>query len=224
MLRNYRPDHIYNPDPGWRYVSLVSSDVRYGSGDVKYDRPELQNYQNILMNGGICGRRAFIGRFILRAFGVPTTARPQRGHGALVHSTPKGWVPCLGGGWGSGWTATPYRSDLDFLASTQARTDKDAYLQVKRAQWVGDALGEKRVYGEHGEKPAFWNGVSLRTQRAIIEKLKTAPLAALGTELGEADGPSVAEKVLATPASPDDKKITHAADGAIVIPALLESV
>lgn len=219
MLRNYRPDHIYNPDPGWRYVSLVSSDVRYGSGDVKYDRPELQSYQNILMNGGVCGRRAFIGRFILRAFGVPTTARPQRGHGALVHSTPKGWVPCLGGGWGSGWTSTHYRSDLDFLASTQARTDKDAYLQVKRAQWVGDVLGEKRVYGEQGEKPASWNGVSLRTQRAIIEKLKAAPLAALGAELGEADGPTVAEKVLATPASPDDKKITYGRDGGIVMPA-----
>ena len=32
MLRNYRPDHIYNSDPGWRYVSIVSSNVRYGSG------------------------------------------------------------------------------------------------------------------------------------------------------------------------------------------------
>ncbi|MGB1931370.1 MAG: hypothetical protein ACPHO8_18835, partial [Mariniblastus sp.] len=77
MLRNYRPDHILNDNYGWRYVSLVGSDVKYGSGDVKYDRPELQKYQNILMNGGVCGRRAFIGRFILRAFGIPTTARPS---------------------------------------------------------------------------------------------------------------------------------------------------
>ncbi|MEC8475294.1 MAG: hypothetical protein VXZ38_11620, partial [Planctomycetota bacterium] len=37
MLRNYRPDHIYNPNFGWRYVSIVGSDVKYGSGDVKYD-------------------------------------------------------------------------------------------------------------------------------------------------------------------------------------------
>ena len=104
MLRNYRPDHIYNSNYGWRYVSIVSSDVKYGSGDVKYDRPELQRYQNILMNGGVCGRRAFIGRFILRAFGIPTTARPSRGHAALAHWTPKGWVVNLGGGWGAGWT------------------------------------------------------------------------------------------------------------------------
>jgi hypothetical protein len=42
MLRNYRPDHIYNENFGWRYVAIVGSDVKYGSGDVKYDRPELQ--------------------------------------------------------------------------------------------------------------------------------------------------------------------------------------
>lgn len=219
MLRNYRPDHIYNSDPGWRYVSLVSSDVRYGSADVKYDRPELQNYQNILMNGGICGRRAFIGRFILRAFGVPTTARPQTGHGALVHCTPNGWVPCLGGGWGSGWTATVYKNDLNFLASTQARGKTDDYLKVKRAQWMGDVLGEKRVYGELGDKPAFWNGVSLRTQRAIIAQSKAVTLAALGSELGEANGPTVAAKVLAATASPEEKLISYGKDGAIAIPA-----
>ncbi len=42
------------------------------------------------MNGGICGRRAFFGRFILRCFGIPSTARPSKAHGALVRWTPKG--------------------------------------------------------------------------------------------------------------------------------------
>ena len=68
-----RPDHISNPDYRWRYVGAVRTDIRYGSQDNKYDKPELQFFQNILMNGGVCGRRAFFGRFILRAFGVPTT-------------------------------------------------------------------------------------------------------------------------------------------------------
>ena len=54
------------------------------------------------MNGGVCGRRAFFGRFILQSFGIPTVARPQTGHASLVHWTPDGWVICLGGGWGSG--------------------------------------------------------------------------------------------------------------------------
>ena len=219
MLRNYRPDHIYNPNYGWRYVNIVASDVRYGSGDVKYDRPELQFFQNILMNGGVCGRRAFFGRFALRAFGMPTTARPQRGHAALAHWTPKGWAVNLGGGWGCGWTKTPYNKDRDFLASTQARASRKAYLKVKRAQWVGDVLGEKRTYGESAGTPAFWNGVSLRTQRTIIAESKAVTLAALGTDLGESNEPTVAEKVMASPVTPADKKITYGKGGVISIPA-----
>ena len=219
MLRNFRPDHIYNSNEGWRYVSIVSSDVKYGSGNVKYDRPELQRYQNILMNGGVCGRRAFIGRFILRAFGIPTIARPSRGHGALAHWTPKGWVVNLGGGWGCGWTNTPYKKDLDFLATTQARSNREAYLKVKRAQWAGDVLGETRTYGENDGTPAFWNGVALRTQRAIIEEAKAVTLDALGEDLGEANEPTVAEAVLASPVTPEDKKITYGPRGVISIPA-----
>lgn len=219
MLRNYRPDHIYNSDFGWRYVSIVRSDVRYGSQDVKYDRPELQNYQNILMNGGVCGRRAFFGRFILRAFGVPTTARPSRGHAALAHWTPKGWVVNLGGDWGCGWTKTHYNKDIDFLASTQARNNRKAFLMVNRARWAGDVLGEERTYGENGETPAFWNGVALRTQREIIEQAKTVTLSALGADLGEANEPTVAEKVVASPVTPADRKITYSENGVISIPA-----
>jgi formylglycine-generating enzyme required for sulfatase activity len=219
MLRNYRPDHIYNPNYGWRYVSIVGSDCKYGSQDVKYDRPELQNYQNILMNGGVCGRRAFFGRFILRAFGVPTTARPSRGHAALAHWTPEGWVVNLGGGWGAGWTKTRYNKDVDFLASTQARNNSEAYLKVKRAQWAGDVLGEKRTYGESDGTPAFWNGVALRTQRAIINEAKTVTLAALGADLGESNEPTVAEKVIASPVTPEDRKIAYGANGVISIPA-----
>lgn len=70
MLRNYRPDHITTPDYRWRYVGAVRTDVKYGSQDCQYDQDELQFFQNVLMNGGVCGRRAFFGRFILRAFGV----------------------------------------------------------------------------------------------------------------------------------------------------------
>ncbi len=219
MLRNFRPDHIYNSNEGWRYVSLVSTDVKYGSENVKYDRPELQRYQNILMNGGVCGRRAFIGRFILRAFGIPTIARPSRGHGALAHCTQKGWVVNLGGGWGAGWTSTRYKQDVDFLASTQARNNREAYLKVKRAQWAGDVLGEKRTYGEHDGDPDFWNDVALRTQRAIIKESKAVTLDALGEDLGEANEPTVAEAILASPVTPEDRKITYGQDGVISMPA-----
>ena len=229
MLRNFKPDHIYESNFGWRYVGIVSSEVKYGSGDVKYDRPELQKYQNIIMNGGICGRRAFFGRFILRSFGVPTTARPSRGHGALARWTPGGWCVNLGPGWGSGWTATPYYKDVDFLASSKARKDESAFLHVKRAQWIGDVFGEKRVYGENDPslrfnslvtlKPNFWNRMALQAQTKIISDLKAVTLEALGAELGESNKPTIAQQILSAPISADDKVIRYGQDGVISIPA-----
>ncbi len=220
MLRNYQPAHITTPDYGWRYVRIVASDVKYGSGDVKYDRPELQSFQNIMMNGGICGRRAFFGRFILRAFGIPTAARPSKGHAALTHWTPKAWVVNLGPGWGRGWTSGPYKKDRNFLASSQARYDRIKYPTVKRAMWLGDVMDEKRVYGEHGqEKPGFWGNLSLQLQRDIIENSNAKELAALGAEIGESNAaPKGPDTVTESTVTDNDKKITYKND-IITIPA-----
>ena len=221
MLRNFRPDHVRQKNHGWRYVGIVSSDVQYGSGDKKYDRPELQFFQNILMNGGVCGRRAFFGRFMLRAWGIPTVARPSRGHAALARWTPKGWVVCLGPGWGAGKGIRPceyYGKDSDFLATTQARRNPKAFLQVKRAYWAGDVMGEKRVYGTTGQA-GFWSGMALATQQRVIKENKAETLGAVGEDLGEANEPTVAEKVMASPVTPEDKKITYGEDGVITIPA-----
>jgi len=220
MLRNYRPDHVTTPDMAWRYVALVRTDIPYGSQDNIHDQPELHFFQNILKNGGVCGRRAFIGRFLLRAFGVPTTARPQKGHAALAHWTPDGWVVCLGGGWGAGWTKTPYDRDLDFLATTQARALGDAFLRVKRAQWIGDAMGEPRSYGLITKKePAFWNGVSLHTQRALIEASKAKTLAAVGADIAEATESKAKEKIVPVVITDEDRRIVVDAKGVITLPA-----
>ncbi len=221
MLRNFRPDHIHTANEGWRYANLVNSDVAYGSINVKNDRPELFSVQNILMNGGICGRRAFFARYICRAFGIPATARPSTGHGASARWTPQGWVVVLGPNWGSGGTTTRYRNDLDFVATTQARARGDEFLKVKRAYWIGDVMKEPRTHGEHDNRtpPAFWNAVALATQGRIIEDTKAVALNALGAELGEANGPSVAGGITSSAITPDDRKIAYANDGAITIPA-----
>ncbi|MDT8390313.1 MAG: hypothetical protein RRC34_07375 [Lentisphaeria bacterium] len=220
MLRDYRPDHIATDDYRWRYVAAVRTEVRYGSQYNKYDKPELQFFQNILMNGGVCGRRAFFGRFILRAFGIPTTARPQPGHAALAHWTPDGWVVNLGGGWGSGTTKLQYTDDRDFLATTQARENEKAFMAVKRAQWVGDVLGENRIFGLHDKaKPGFWYGVSLYTQRNIIEESKAVALAAVGEELGEANETEVKPPVDQVALEARDKTITVSPAGVITMPA-----
>ena len=220
MLRDYRPDHIMLDDYKWRYVAAVRTEIRHGSQENKYDKDDLQFFQNILMNGGVCGRRAFFGRFILRAFGIPTTARPQRGHAALVHWTPDGWVVNLGAGWGHGWTKTRYKDDKDFLAVTQAREDMDQYMQVKRAQWVGDAEGEKPVYGfNEKNEPGFWYGVSLYKQREIINDLDAKTLAAEGEELGEANESDVKYAMVQTEITDADRKVSVNDAGVITIPA-----
>jgi hypothetical protein len=218
MLRNYRPDHISTSDYRWRYVASVKTEVKYGSADTKNDLPTLQEYQNIIMNGGVCGRRAFFGRFILRCFGIPTLARPQPGHATLVHWTPDGWVICLGAGWG--WGSVEGSPDTDFLAMTQARKVGAAYLEVLRAQWVGAVLGEKKTTGLGSGASGFWNGVALYRQRAIIEKAKAVTLAAVGTDIGEANESKEQEVVKAVTITDADRKIIVGQDGVITIPAV----
>ncbi|MBK9387968.1 MAG: hypothetical protein IPN34_24385 [Planctomycetes bacterium] len=219
MLRSYRPDQVVNPDQRWRYVDSVRTDIRYGSEDNVHDEPELQFFQNILKNGGVCGRRAFYGRFLLRAFGIPTTARPQTGHAALVRWTPAGWVPCLGAGWGQGWTHTRYGKDLDFLATTQARACGAAYLQVKRAQWIGDALGEPRVHGFLGGRPEFWYGISLYVQRALIEAARAKTQEAIGQDIAEANETKEKVAQARVTLSSVDRTVVVDERGVITIPA-----
>lgn len=230
MLNNYRPDHVHTSDYRWRYVAAVRTDIKYGSQDNKFDKPELQFFQNILMNGGVCGRRAFFGRFMLRSFGVPTTARPQRGHAALAHWTPDGWVVCLGGGWGAGWASGPNNwpdqqkkgreSDLDFLATTQARSTGKKFMQIKRAQWIGDVVGEKRSPGFHTSEPEFWYALSFYRQRDLIESAKSVTLAPVGEELGEANVSRVKYAMESATITEEDREIRVDGDGAITIPAV----
>ncbi|HEX5789828.1 MAG TPA: hypothetical protein VFY13_01690, partial [Luteolibacter sp.] len=217
MLRNYRPDAISTPDFRWRYVRSVKTEVKYGSGDQKNDLPTLHQYQNIIMNGGVCGRRAFFGRFILRSFGIPTLARPQKGHATLVHWTPDGWVINLGAGWGWGWTI--FGEDTDFLAHTQARRDEAAFVEVQRARCAAALAGETESYGFNDEPSGFWNGVALYRQRAIIDASKAIALAAVGTDIGEANESKEKDVVETVTISDADRKIEFAADGTITIPA-----
>ncbi|MEO0475790.1 MAG: hypothetical protein AAF085_07455 [Planctomycetota bacterium] len=221
MLRNYRPDIITTGDDRWRYVSLVRTCVRYGSQENKNDKDELQFFQNILMNGGICGRRAFFGRFILRSFGVPTVAKPQKGHAALGRWTPNGWVAVLGAGWNTGWAPGRDMAAPDFLAMTQARELGDDYLQVLRGHWIGDLNGEPRKPGfDSGRNQTlFWNSVALNTQKQLIEQAGAKALAAVGEELGEANESKVKYPFVSGKVTDADRKIS-VKNGVITIPAV----
>jgi len=222
MLRNLRPDHIYAAPDAVRYSVIVNTCVKYGSGHVCFDRGGQYAGQNIIMNGGVCGRRAGMGRYMCRSFGIPATARPSRRHGALVRWSPNGWWPNLGPPWGAGYVWGS--KDLWFRDYTQAR-ESTKFVQVKRAYWIGDVLGEKRTYRTyHKDPPEGWNGAALRRLRAIVEEANAAKDALPKKkqrfdDIDEAIGPTLAQKVMAREITPADREITYGQDGTISIPA-----
>ena len=220
MLRNYRPDHIYNPDYGWRYSASVRTEVPYGSQNVSKDLPSLQNYQNIIMNGGVCGRRAFFGRFILQAFGIPTWGVTQHAHAALSHWTPKGWVINLGAGFEHSWwdkDEAP-RSGADFLLETQARAHGQDYWKVLRSQWISRVLGEEAFNDRTGVAGGFWSNMA-HNQTAALAATAVA-LGPLGQELAEANESKDKQKVEQVKLAEADQKIVNSRDGVITIPAV----
>jgi hypothetical protein len=219
MLRNYRPDYIYAPDYGWRYASTVRSEVPYGSQNVQYDLPSLHHYQNIIKDGGICGRRAFFGRFILRTFGIPTWGVTQHAHAALSHWTPKGWVVILGAGFNHSWwdrDEAPL-SGAQFLLETQARAHPQDYLQVLRAQWVSCVLGEEAYNDRRKITGGFWSGIGHDLSVSIASK--AVALGPLGQELSEANEPEEKQKNESAAVSKEEQQALEK-NGTITIPAV----
>ena len=203
MLHTVRPDCIPDDGDTLKFVDVTDHEIGYGSGGLVNDLPDKHFMQNILANGGICGRRGFFTRFILQSFGVPSTERVEPGHSAVTFWHPSGWQTRLGHNWGKsnrgfyakiGAGGVAYGADVNFLRSSEARENETAYLKVKRAQWIGSVVGEFWKPGlitwsgkskgpaplKPGEvaKPSTWSDIALHEQRRIISQLqptKTTP-------------------------------------------------
>lgn len=216
MLRNYRPDHIYSADYGWRYASTVKTEVPYGSQNVQYDLPSLHNYQNIPLNGGVCGRRAFFGRFILQSFGIPVWGVTQHKHAALSHWTPKGWVVNLGAGFQASWWDKDEEpmSGSQFLLDSQAREHSVDYSKVLRARWVSRILGEEAFNDRRKVAGGFWS--STAHYQTVVLASQAVTLGPLGQELAEANEK---QKVESASVSKEEQMVV-VKDGIINIPAV----
>jgi len=227
MLRNFRPDHITNEDQKWRYTRIVKSDLPYTS--TKHDDSLGLPQQQALALGGICGRRAFFGRFVARAFGIPSRRSTQTGHAAMNRWTPDGWVVNFGAWWSMNWCGP--QGGLDFYLDSQAREHEEIYQKVLRAQWIGDALGEEDVsLRQYGQGGGFWDGLAFYQKRAVVEDANReqaasdAELAALTAEearlLGESDEVLEDEKAeLEIEISEEHRKIVVGGDGVMTVPA-----
>jgi hypothetical protein len=188
---------------------------------VKDDFPTLNSFQNIIKDGGVCGRRAFFGRFILRSFGIPVWGVTQHAHAALSHWTPKGWVVNLGAGFEHSWwdKSDAPLGGADFLLETKARKHAQDYLKVLRAQWVSQIEGEPAYNGRKKVPGGTWS--SLAHYAEMIIASNDADLGPLGSDLAEANesAASAAEAVAKATITPADQKIVTDNNGAITIPA-----
>jgi hypothetical protein len=220
MMRVYRPDHITTDDYKWRYVRLIKSDVPYCS--TTHDpslgtRPQME-----VALGGICGRRAFLGRLTTRAFGIPTRRSTQTAHAALNHWTPDGWVICLGAWWSVAYCGP--QGGLDFLLDSQAREFPEEYRKVLRAQWIGDALGEEDVsiqHGQYGKGGGFWDSMAFIGKQIIVKKAEVKALElAGGMKLGESDELLGDEAGVAVEVPEEERQIAVGGDGVITIPGV----
>lgn len=227
MMRNFRPDHITDPEHKWRYSRLIKSDVPYTS--TRHDPSLGTPAQEQICLGGICGRRAFLGRLSTRAFGIPTRASTQTGHAAMSRWTPDGWAINLGAWWSMAWCGP--QGGLDFLLDSQAREFPEQYMQVLRSQWIGQALGEEAVSIRHyGRGGGLWNGLAFYNKRVLVEDhadqvaAADAELASLTADearlLGESDTILGETESEAIDIPEEFKKIVTAEDGTITVPAV----
>ena len=218
MLRTYRPDHIANDDQKWRYTRFVKSDVPYQTPN--FDDALGTRTQQIVACGGKCGPRAFYGRTLTRAFGIPARRSTQTGHAAMSRWTSEGWAICFGAWWSSAWCGP--QGGMDFLLDSQAREHENAYMQVLRSKWIGDALGEEDVsIRQYGKGGGFWDGLAFYKKRAIVDdaRVETVELAG-GMKLGESDELLGDEQSAAIKIPAEDKKILVDSDGLITVPAV----
>lgn len=129
MLRNYRPDHIFDRNDQWKYCMIVKSDVRYKQPEWAPSGNGPRTYQQLISGGGKCGPRAWFGRFVCKAFGVPTWGVRQPGHAAMSRWSPSGWYICLGG---PNWKKSYWENKRgeDFEVDVKARECVESYNVV----------------------------------------------------------------------------------------------
>jgi hypothetical protein len=190
MMRNYRPDHIFNPDYGWRYCGIVRSDVRY-KAPVWETRPKT--YKQLISGGGKCGPRAWFGRFACKSFGIPTWGVRQPGHAAMSR-----WMPLpnkdnykspmtyaypftlsLGGPcWVKSWWED--RNGTDFLLEATARaqssiTGSGGYDNALRLEWIAMTQNEPKIgsqtsrYCRRDVRQRLWSELATIQKEALCK-------------------------------------------------------
>ena len=133
MLKTMRPELVREA----RYIAMVS-EVQYTSANWG---PLPHTFATVLNGGGKCGPRAWFGRFINQAFGVPVWGVKQPGHAAVGFLGNEGWKVKLGRGWEhSTWDGM---KGTQFLEIAKARDHAQDFSQGEHLRWLADAVTAK---------------------------------------------------------------------------------
>ena len=88
-----------------------------------------------------------------------------------------GWVNNFGGWWSVN-RCRP-QAGLGFHLDSRAREHETDCMQVLRAQWIGDALGEEDVrLSKYGKGGGFWNGLAFYKKQAVVDAVAKEQAAA----------------------------------------------
>jgi hypothetical protein len=175
MLMAFAPHVTTIYDERWRYNYQVKSDVGYRA---PHWTASPRTYQQVLSGGGQEGPRAWYGRFICQAFGIPVWGVKQPRNVAMSRWTPKGWVISFGleGGWDiSSWHDRP---GVDFIQEVKARSavsEQEYYEKVALLDCLADACKEKNKKIEEAgfvNPNKVWRSLALM-QRKIFADMVT---------------------------------------------------
>jgi hypothetical protein len=173
MQMNYAPHvaTIYNEK--FRYCYQVKTDVGYRAPTWT---SSPRTYQQVLSGGGREGPRAWYGRYICRAFGIPVWGAKQPGNMSMARWTPKGWEFYLGKE--GDWDISTWEDQLGihFFEECQARSavsEQEYYQRVSLLECLADACKEKNKKIEESgfvNPNKVWRSLALMQKRIFAGK------------------------------------------------------
>lgn len=158
MLMNYAPYISVVTDEKMQYLYILETDVLTRTPTWT---SSPRTYQQVLSGGGKDGPNAWFGRFICKAFGIPTWGCKQPGKVGLTRWTSEGWQACLGMAWDDcEWEGV---SGIDFKGEADARSafaEEDYYKKLVLLECLAEVMDARR-----GEVPA--------NERTMLHPLRT---------------------------------------------------
>ena len=171
-LMNYAPYIAAITDIKQRYLYILDTDVLQRDPSWT-DSP--RTYQQVLSGGGRDAPNAWFGRFILKAFGLPTWGCKQPGRNSLTRWTPTGWEAMLGANWDTcSWEGV---SGVDFKAEVDARcghSTDEYYKKLILIEGLAEVQDSRRADIPEEEKTMLhplrlWRSLSIIQKALMLE-------------------------------------------------------